>query len=230
MPWFRLRNLPDGVGRRILLLWIADILVGISYGAIAVAYGLSAWIPIVLAVTVVAGASEFVFVGVVAAGGSPLAAAAAGLLVNARHLPYGFAVSPLMPTFGSKLVGAHITNDESMVFALSQRGFDAKKAAFWVCGLAILVSWSLGTIIGSLLGDVLHDVRALGLDSVFPAALVALIVPELRNKGMRGSALVGSLIAASTVWVLPVGLPELVALGGLLALPVASYFSRRSEM
>ena len=40
------------------------------------------------------GPSEFLFVGIVAAGGNPIAAALAGMLVNARHLPYGLALPP----------------------------------------------------------------------------------------------------------------------------------------
>ena len=47
----------------------------------------SGWVPFVLSVCVLAGgASEFMFIGIVASG-NPLAAAAAGLLVNARHIP-----------------------------------------------------------------------------------------------------------------------------------------------
>ena len=50
------------------------------------------WVPFVLSLTVLAGASEFMFIGIVASGGNPLAAAAAGLLVNARHVPFGVTV------------------------------------------------------------------------------------------------------------------------------------------
>jgi predicted branched-subunit amino acid permease len=36
------------------------------------------------------------FIGIVASGGNPLAAAAAGLLVNARHIPFGVTVRDLV--------------------------------------------------------------------------------------------------------------------------------------
>ena len=49
-----------------------------------------------------AGASEFLFIGIVAAGGNPIAAALAGLLVNARHLPYGLALPDIT---GPELTG-----------------------------------------------------------------------------------------------------------------------------
>jgi predicted branched-subunit amino acid permease len=50
-----------------------------SYGSLAMAYGFPVWVPFVLSITVLAGASEFMFIGIVASGGNPLAAAAAGL-------------------------------------------------------------------------------------------------------------------------------------------------------
>ncbi len=40
--------------------------------------------------------SEFMFIGIVASGGNPLAAATAGLLVNARHVPFGVTVRELV--------------------------------------------------------------------------------------------------------------------------------------
>ena len=76
------------------LTCVAVFFIGLSYGAIAVASGFPLWVPAALSVLVLAGASEFLFVGIVAAGGSPIAAALAGLLVNSRHLPYGLALPP----------------------------------------------------------------------------------------------------------------------------------------
>ena len=66
--------------RAIVLVCLAVGIVGMSYGSLAVAYGFPIWVPFVLSVCVLAGASEFMFIGIVASGGNPLAAAAAGLL------------------------------------------------------------------------------------------------------------------------------------------------------
>ena len=73
------------------LTCLAVFFIGLSYGAVAVASGFPLWVPAAQSLLVLAGASEFLFVGIVAAGGSPFAAALAGLLVNSRHLPYGLA-------------------------------------------------------------------------------------------------------------------------------------------
>jgi predicted branched-subunit amino acid permease len=88
------RTLERSVLADVGLTCVAVFFIGLSYGAIAVASGFPLWVPAALSVLVLAGASEFLFVGIVAAGGSPVAAALAGLLVNSRHLPYGLALPP----------------------------------------------------------------------------------------------------------------------------------------
>lgn len=82
--------------KAIFLVCLAVGVVGMSYGSLAMAYGFPLWVPFVLSITVLAGASEFMFIGIVASGGNPLAAAAAGLLVNARHVPFGVTVRDLV--------------------------------------------------------------------------------------------------------------------------------------
>ena len=86
------RTLAGGALRDIALTCLAVWFIGLSYGAIAVASGFPLWVPAAQSVLVLAGASEFLFIGIIAAGGSPIAAALAGLLVNARHLPYSLAL------------------------------------------------------------------------------------------------------------------------------------------
>src|SRR6516162_5749389 len=119
------RTLDRTVLTDIGLTCLAVFFIGLSYGAIAIASGFPLWVPAVQSVLVLAGASEFLFIGIVAAGGSPIAAALAGLLVNSRHLPYGLALfdmtGPDITGRGwRRLLGSHVMNDESVVFALAQ--------------------------------------------------------------------------------------------------------------
>ena len=121
------------------LTCVAVFFIGLSYGAIAVASGFPLWVPAAQSVLVLAGASEFLFVGIVAAGGSPIAAALAGMLVNSRHLPYGLALPPgVTGRRWRRLLGTHVMNDESVVFALAQPDLERKRAAYWACGLGVL--------------------------------------------------------------------------------------------
>ncbi|MFP2903743.1 AzlC family ABC transporter permease [Pyxidicoccus sp. 3LFB2] len=215
--------------------------VGVSFGAIAVAAGMSVWLASLMSMLVFAGGSQFMVVGVVAGGGSPVAAVLAGLLLNARHLPFGMVVSDVLGrTWPLRLLGTHLMVDESVAFALSQKDPARRRAAYWLCGGTLFVAWNVGVVIGAMAGRALGDPDALGLDAAFPAAMFALLLPSLRaspeEKAPEGGqsstgaeapkagqaaamarrvALVGAAIALLTTPVLPAGLPVLLALLGV---------------
>src|SRR5580693_2079098 len=218
------RTLGRGVLRDIALTCLAVLFIGLSYGAIAVASGFPFWVPAAQSVLVLAGASEFLFIGIVAAGGSPIAAALAGLLVNARHLPYGLVLLDITgPPGGTgrgwrRLAGTHLMNDESVVFALAQDDLPRQRAAYWACGLGVLICWPGGAILGALIGSAVHDTNAFGLDAMFPAVILALIVPELRERMTLRAALAGAAVALAATPFLPAGLPVLLALAAVLLL------------
>jgi 4-azaleucine resistance transporter AzlC len=216
------RTLDRGVLRDIALACLAVWVIGLSYGAIAVASGFPVWFPAAQSALVVAGASEFLFIGIVAAGGNPLAAALAGLLVNARHLPYGLALPDVRGRGRGpgwrRLLGAHVMNDESVVFALAQEDLPRQRAAYWACGLGVLICWPGGATLGALAGSFLRDTSAFGLDATFPAVILALIVPALRDRVTAAAAVLGAAIALVTTPFLPAGLPVLLALAGVVVL------------
>jgi 4-azaleucine resistance transporter AzlC len=217
------RTLGRNVLRDIALTCLAVLFIGLSYGAIAVASGFPLWVPAAQSVLVLAGASEFLFIGIVAAGGNPIAAALAGLLVNARHLPYGLALpditGPEVTGRGwRRIAGTHLMNDESVVFALAQDDLPRKRAAYWACGLGVLICWPGGAVLGALIGSAVHDTGAFGLDAMFPAVILALIVPDLRNRMTLRAALAGAAVALAATPFLPAGLPVLLALVAVLLL------------
>ncbi len=204
------------VVRSIALVCLADGVVGMSYGAVAVSSGFELWIPLSLSILVIAGASEFLFIGILASGGSPLAAALAGLLVNARHIPFGMTVKDLVGRGPMGYLGCHLMNDETVVFGISQATEEERKTAYWLCGLGILLMWPLGVFLGGILGSVIEDTSTLGLDAMFPAILIALVVPTLNSAKKILSAVSGALVTVVTTPFFPAGLPALLSLSGVL--------------
>ena len=209
--------LKGGTIKAIFLVCLAVGVVGVSYGSLAMAYGFPLWVPLLLSISVLAGASEFMFIGIVASGGNPLAAAAAGLLVNARRLPFGVTVRDLVGRRAASFIGCHIMNDESVVFGLSQPTPEQRKAAFWLCGVGVALFWPLGTLFGAAVGKLLPAPETIGLDAVFPAILLALVVPAFKNRTTLIRACSGAALSLVSVPFAPVGLPVLLSLFGLLA-------------
>jgi 4-azaleucine resistance transporter AzlC len=197
---------------------LAAAAIGVSFGAIAVAAGIPGWLAIAMSVFIHAGGSQFLAVGMLAAG-NPFAAVFAGLLLNARHLPFGLA---LRDTVGegwwARLIGSQLISDESVAFAMGQPQGARRRRAFWMCGVALTFAWDGGTALGVLLGGVVGDPAVYGLDTAFPAGLLALVVPSLRDRDTRDAALAGAALALATTPLLPAGIPVLLSLAGLLLL------------
>jgi len=223
-----------------VLVCLADGLVGLSFGATAVAGGLPWWVPVAMSLLVFAGGSQIAAVGVVLSGGSPFAAVAAGAVLNTRLFPYGLAVADVVgPAKGSgaadhdagadagagagpairrwliRLLGAQVITDESVAFALRQTDPARRRAAFWTCGLALFGAWNVAVLLGVLAGSMVRNTNAFGLDATFPAVLIALALPALAELRTRVSAGTGAVIAVALTPVLPAGLPVLAALAGL---------------
>jgi 4-azaleucine resistance transporter AzlC len=211
------RTIDRGTLRDIGLVCLADAIVGASFGAITVSGGLRPWVPIAMSVLVFAGGAQFAAAGVVLAGGGPAAAVLAGLVLNARLLPYGFTVADAIgDRWWTRLPGAHLIVDESLAFTLRQQGREQRRAAFWTCGLTLFLCWNAAVVAGALAGAVMRNTGAFGLDAVFPTVLLALVLPSLTDRGARNAALLGAVIAVAATPFLPAGLPVLLALAGLV--------------
>jgi 4-azaleucine resistance transporter AzlC len=204
--------------RDALALGAAIAVVGMSFGALAVAAGVAVPMAVALSVLVFAGGAQFLVVAVVAAGGSPFAAVLAGLLLNARHLPFGLAVGDVVGSgWAARLVGAHLLIDESVAFARARGGGPAARPVYWLVGCVAFVSWNLGAVIGMLAGSAVPDPSAFGIDAAFPAGLLALLLPSLRRADARRVGLTAAGVALLATPVLPAGLPVLAGLAGLAA-------------
>jgi predicted branched-subunit amino acid permease len=223
----------SSLARDIALVCLADGIVGVSFGATSVAGGLAWWVPVALSVLVFAGGAQFAAAGVVLAGGSPLAAVAAGAVLNTRLFPYGLAVADAVrpaawPAGGPggpggrrwsrllrQLIRAQLITDESTAFALRQDEPGRRRAAFLASGAGLFATWNAAVLLGVLAGSMITDTSALGLDATSSAVLLALALPALASRPTQVAAGTGAVIAVALTPVLPIGLPVLAALLGL---------------
>ncbi|HEY7274532.1 MAG TPA: AzlC family ABC transporter permease [Trebonia sp.] len=227
---FLWRTASPALWRDVGLVCVADGIVGVSFGATAIGGGLPWWVPVALSLLVFAGGAQIAAVGVVLAGGSPLAAVLAGAVLNTRLFPYGFAVADVVRPAGRtgasgargavrrwlvRLLGTQVITDESVAFALRHSDPARRRSAFWACGVGLFVIWNLSVLLGVALGSAVRNTDAFGLDATFPAVMLALALPTLTSKPTRVAAGTGAVIAVALTPVLPAGLPLLAALGGL---------------
>jgi 4-azaleucine resistance transporter AzlC len=213
----------DPIARDVTALCAAAVVVGVSFGAIASAAGFPLSQILVMNAFVYAGGAQFLAVGLAGAGATSVAIVAAGLLLNARHLPFGLAIGNevLGGRRPARLLGSHLMTDESVAFALAQGDPVRRRRAYWLTGVSLFLTWNVSAAVGAIVGSALGDPDTFGIDAAFPAALLALTLPSLKDKVSVRVAVAGALLALGATPFLPAGLPVLVALVALaLAVPV----------
>ena len=208
---------PDDV-RDALALAAAIGLVGVSFGALAAAAGVPPVLTVALSVLVFAGGSQFLLVAVLSGGGSVVAAVLGGLLLNARLLPYGLAMAPVIADrWPARLLGAHMMIDEAVAFSRARGTGERARSAFWLSSIVLFAVWNACAVVGMAIGAAVPDTAVFGVDAAFPAALAALILPSLRRADTARVVLVAAIAALAATPVLPAGTPVLVGLVGLVA-------------
>jgi 4-azaleucine resistance transporter AzlC len=190
---------------------------GVSFGVLAVAAGLTPAQACVMSMLTFTGASQFAFVGVLAAGGGALAAMGPAVVLAVRNAAYGLSLAPILPNRRrDRALAAQLVIDESTAMARAQDDPDAARRAFLATGVTVWVCWNAGTLAGALMGGGLGDPRRLGLDAMFPAAFLALLAPQLRRPGAPLTAIAGATIALAVLPFAPAGVPVIAALAGVI--------------
>jgi 4-azaleucine resistance transporter AzlC len=198
---------------------LASLLLGTSFGVLAEPV-MGTVAPIAMSAIVFAGSAQFGALAVLAAGGGAGAAIAAGVLLNMRYLPMGISIAP--STQGGwfrRALAAQPLIDAG--WAMSRLG-DGRYDVRFMWGVTVVnyPMWVGGTTLGVLAGDLIGDPDRLGLDAIFPAFFLGLLVGE-GGGGRRGwiAALLGATIALSLAPVTPPGVPIMAGcLAALIAL------------
>lgn len=198
---------------------VAGFVVAVSFGVLAREAGLSALAAIVMSAIVYAGSAQFTAISILAAGGGVGAAVGAAALMNSRFLPMGVALAPSLPGRAPwRAAQGQTVVDASWALAVREDGTFDRWILFGSSAVQY-VTWTSGTILGALGGDLLGDPERLGLDAVYPAFFAALLLSEARSGRARGAAALGVLIALALIPFAPAGVPVLAAsLGALIGL------------
>lgn len=166
-----------------------------------------------MSVLLFAGAAQFGALAVVATGGDVTTAVAAGALINMRYMPMSLAMAPSMPPglLRRCLISLTMTDPGWAMAARSGGKFDA----LFMAGAAIpqYIMWQAGTIAGVSIGSALGNPETYGIDALFPAFFLAILLGgELRSDrtGVTVAA-VGGVIALLLVPVAPPGVPLVAA-------------------
>jgi 4-azaleucine resistance transporter AzlC len=207
----------DRILRDALSIAVATGVYAISFGVLSVAAGFSVAQTCVLSIVAFTGASQFTFVSVMGAGGGVGAALPPAVLLAARNGIYALSLGSVLRRGPWRALDAHGVIDETTAMALAQREPADRRRAFSLTAVSLFICWNAGTLAGALAGGLLGDPKALGMDAIFPAVFLTLLVPQIRSRAALRAAVAGALIAAALLPVAPAGVPVMAS--ALAALP-----------
>ncbi|MFT0178957.1 AzlC family ABC transporter permease [Pseudomonas benzopyrenica] len=201
---------------------------GILVGALAIETGLSVLEGQAFSLLVFAGAAQLVALGMLKAGAGLAAILLTTLLLTSQHLLYGLHMRRVLAPqpLPWRLGFGFLLTDE--FFALNHAeqpaGFDRWRALGM--GLSFYLLWNLFTLAGLLLGRVLPNLGALGLDFSIAATFIALVVPLVRDLATVACVLTALLVS---VWLHHLQWQGALVLGGLAGMSVGFLVRRLRE-
>ncbi|MCR4667343.1 MAG: AzlC family ABC transporter permease [Desulfovibrio sp.] len=166
--------------RRAIPIVLGYLPVGFAFGVLAVKNGIPHGIAIAMSFLMFSGSGQLMFVSMWAAGASALSMTCAVGIVNLRYLLQSAAESVWMGGLSRSirfLLGLGISDETFAVHVTAlQKGWERNLITLFTCNHVAQLGWIAGTVLGVFCGDLVSDVRPLGLDYALPAMFLALLV------------------------------------------------------
>ncbi len=179
--------------------------VSFTFGIMAVSYGLSWWQAVLISMTTLTSAGQFAGIGVMLNPGQYIEMLVSQLTINVR---YSFMSISLSQKTDQKFKGIYrwlfgfFMTDE--IFAVASTEKSVSRSFF--AGLSVMpfLGWTLGTLFGALLGNVLPDSLMSALSLAIYGMFVAIVVPDMKKSKEVVIVVVLALVISCMFYYLPV--------------------------
>ncbi len=175
---------------------IGYLAVSFAFGISAVSSGLSVLEAVLISMTNLTSAGQLAAVPIIAAGGSFLELAATELIINSRYSLMSVSLSQKFSKSVSLIDRFFIAfgnTDEIFAVSIGNKLPVGKRYMFGLI-LTPWLGWSLGTLLGAGLGNVLPEIVVSSFGVAIYGMFIAIVVPE-----MKGSKAVFAVVAISTL-------------------------------
>ncbi|MGT2742759.1 AzlC family ABC transporter permease [Streptococcus plurextorum] len=163
--------------------------IGLAYGIVASETGLTPFESLLTSLLIYSGSGQFVLCALLLAKADLNMIALTIFLTNLRHFLMNLHVSTLFPTaklWEQILIGSFMT-DESYGVLLGQEVRRKPYTTSWMYGnnFASYIAWCSASFLGSLIGKMLPNPVALGIDFALIAMFVAIFSGQLEGMALR---------------------------------------------
>ncbi len=172
---------------------------GFAYGVLAVKSGIPALWAVAMSALIFAGAGQLIAAGMIGAGAPVLSIVLANLMVNLRHILMSAALAPDVKPLSRMqrtLFALDVTDEVFAVHTSDFRnGAVCRAPRLFACNITAHMGWIVGTAVGAFSGELVTDVRPLGLDYALPAMFLALLLPLCAERLHLMVAVAGALFS-----------------------------------
>jgi 4-azaleucine resistance transporter AzlC len=173
--------------------------IGTAYGVIARQAGLSFFESILMSVLVFAGASQFIGVGLLAAGAGFIEVVVTTFFINLRHILMSASLAPYLKKARSSLLPILAFGVTDETYAVSITRFREEKANQWyMLGVNFIAyfSWVGGSLIGALIGAGIPPYLQDSFAFALPALFIGLLILQIEGK-LEIAVLIVAAVASS---------------------------------
>ncbi len=195
LPRFELRSALIDISPAL----VAGAPIGLLFGALAVAKGMSPLEATLMSALVFAGGAQFAAIELWQYPLPLLALLVSTALINARHILMGTSLAPKLARLRSlqRFLGCAVMADENWALAERRAAGQALTPGYFLgMGAIFWANWVLWSSAGAWLGPVLGDPKRFGADFAFVAIFIGLVVALARGKRSAGIVIASAATAA----------------------------------
>jgi len=180
--------------------------VGIALGVMAADSGFSPMQMGLMSLFVYAGSAQFIAVDMLGSGTSAIPIIITTFLVNLRHFLFSASLAPYFREIKQSLIPliSFFITDET--FAVSITDAEQRPLShiyYFSLYITAYSCWVLSTIIGTTLGNLIPDTKALGFDFALPGMFLALLCMQFKNARFILIALISGLLSIFFIHIIP---------------------------
>lgn len=154
--------------------------IGVAFGIIASSAGFNPFIVGMMSLFIYAGGAQFITVSMLSSSFPMLSIVLATFLINSRMILMSMAIAPFFKEysiFKNISIGTFLT-DESFSLGMNKQNYTNGKLNFeWfnTTNLISYITWAVSSVAGALLGGIVKNPYALGLDFSLVAMFIGLL-------------------------------------------------------
>ncbi len=179
------------------------ISIGLAFGIVASASGLSAVEVGLMSLLVYGGSAQFAMCAMLLARADLASVTLTVFLVNLRNMLMSLHATTIFTqtSFLNNIGIASLITDESYGVLLGENVHNKSIAASWMHGNNLLsyAAWVLSTIVGTLLGSIIPNPETFGLDFALIGMFIGLLVFQIEAMVSEGIKKLGIILAAVAI-------------------------------